>query len=114
MADRDALGEFEHHVLLAVLRLGEGAFTAPVVEELEARTDRGVSPAAVYIALRRLENKDLIRSELRTDDSVGPTRERRFVRVTEEGVDMLRAARADLERLWEGMDPVLEPGRGRG
>jgi DNA-binding PadR family transcriptional regulator len=108
MGDRETLGEFEHHVLLATLRLGEGAFTAPIVEELERNTDRSVAPAAVYIALRRLEKKGLIRSDKRLDRSSGPTRQRRFVTLTPEGVKVLRAARADLERLWSGMDRELE------
>lgn len=107
MGDRDALGEFEHHVLLAAMRLGEEAYTAPIVEELERRTERSVAPAAVHIALRRLEKKGLIRSDKRLDDSVGPTRKRRFVALTDEGLAMLRAARRDLECLWEGMDARL-------
>ncbi len=104
MGDREALGEFEHHVLLASMRLGEGAFTAPIVQELERRTARSVAPAAVYIALRRLEAKGLIRSDKRLDDSVGPVRKRRFVSVTDDGVAILRAVREDLECLWEGLD----------
>lgn len=107
MSDHDALGEFEHHVLLATLRLGEGAFTAPIVEEIEARTGRSVAPAAVYVSLRRLESKGLLASSLRTDDSAGALRERRFVRVTDEGREVLRAARAGFEALWEGLDPLI-------
>ena len=114
MPDHEALGAFEHHVLLAALRLGEGAFTAPIVEEIEERTGRAVAPAAVYIALRRLEKKDLVRSELRTDDSAGAVRERRFIEVTGEGVEVLRAARADFQRLWEGLDPLLGVDRAEG
>lgn len=108
MAQTDALGEFEHYVLLAALRLGDSAFTAPIVEELEARTSRSVAPAAVYIALRRLENKGLIRSSLRTDDSAGVTRERRFVRVTAAGRRTLLRARANFEQLWSGLDVGTE------
>ncbi len=113
MSEHDALGEFEHHVLLATLRLGEGAFTAPIVEEIEERTGRSAAPAAVYIALRRLEKKGLLASSLRTDDSAGTLRERRFVRVTDEGVRVLRAARAGFRALWEGLDPLLGADRGR-
>jgi DNA-binding MarR family transcriptional regulator len=112
VADRDALGEFEHHVLLAALRLGEGAFTAPIVEELEERTGRSVAPASVYVTLRRLEKKGHVTTRIRTDDSAGANRRRRFVRVTDEGVEVLRSAQADLQRLWEGMDPLMAPGGG--
>ncbi len=111
MTNRTTLGEFEHHVLLATLRLEADAFTAPIVEELEARTGRSVAPAAVYIALRRLEKRGLVVSSLRTDDSAGATRERRFVRLTDAGIAALQEARQDFRRLWEGMEPVLERGR---
>lgn len=114
MSNRDALGEFEHHVLLATLRLGKGAFTAPIVEEIESRTGRSVAPAAVYIALRRLEKKGLLASSLRTDDTAGTVRERRFVRVTDEGIRVLRAARAGFEALWDGLDPLQDAGAGAG
>lgn len=107
MTDRTALGEFEHHVLLTVLRLGNDAFTAPIVEELERRTGRSVAPAAVYIALRRLEKRGLVTSSLRTDDMAGATRERRFVAVTESGIALLQEARTDFHRLWDGLDAVL-------
>lgn len=111
---REALGEFEHHVLLVALRLGDGAFTALIVEELEARTGRSVAAAAVYIALRRLEKKGLVTSELRMDDSAGTNRERRFVGVTPAGVQVLAAARDDFQRLWEGMEPALDSSGERG
>ena len=50
-----ALGEFERIVLLAVLQLGNEAYGVPIVEEIEPRTGRTVSRAAVYATLRRLE-----------------------------------------------------------
>lgn len=110
MGRKDTLGEFEHYVLLAAVRLGDDAFTAPIVEELEARTGREVAPAAVYIALRRLEKKGLIRSTLRTDESAGPKRERRFVEVTAAGRKTLLRARANFEQLWAGVDLAKEEG----
>ena len=49
---RDALGEFEHRVLLAILRLEAESYSVPIVLELEEKTGKPVAPAAVYIALR--------------------------------------------------------------
>ena len=108
MTRKSALGEFEHHVLLAALRLGEGAYTAAILRELEARTGRDVASSAVYVALRRLEEHGLVRSSLRTGRVAGERRERRFFAVTRAGVDTVVEARRRLERLWEG----LEVGRG--
>ena len=56
---KQMVGEFEHHVLLALLRQGDEGYSVPIISELEERTGREVAPAAVYIALRRLEAKGL-------------------------------------------------------
>lgn len=108
MGRKEVLGEFEHHVLLAALRLGPDAYTATILSELEERTGREVSAAAIYIALRRLESSGLMSSDLRTDREIGDLRERRFVRVTERGLAMLRESRRRFISLWESLDAVLE------
>ena len=59
---RDGLGELEHQAMLALLHLKDDTYTAPIVEELERRTARRTSVAAVYVVLRRLEEKGLVRS----------------------------------------------------
>lgn len=110
MGGTEIQGEFEHHVLLATLRLGDEAFTAAIVVELEERASREVAPAAVYVALRRLEAKGLVRSRLAKGDGPGQLRERRFFNVTDEGLDALRTSRARLARLSEGLESVLAEG----
>ncbi|MGH7503380.1 MAG: PadR family transcriptional regulator [Longimicrobiales bacterium] len=104
---KDVLGEFEHHVLLAALRLKKGAYTTAIVVELEDRTGREVAPAAVYIALRRLEEHGLVTSQYRVG-AEDDRRERRYFAVTRAGVSMLRESKRRLARLWEGLDPQLE------
>ena len=103
---REMLGEFEHQVLLALLRLGDDAYSAPVVLELEERTGRPVKAAAVYIALRRLEEKGLVRSGMRSPGAEGG-RDRRHFEVTDHGRTRLREAKATYQRLWEGLDGAL-------
>jgi len=51
---RDTLGEFEHMVLLCILRLGGEAYSVPVVLELEVRTGREVAQSSVFIAMKRM------------------------------------------------------------
>ena len=102
---KDVLGEFEHHVLLTAMRLGDNAYSVSIVQEMEARIGREVSAAAVYIALRRLEENGLVRSESRTGE--GDQRSRRFFVVTARGLAMVREARRRLLRLWEGLGPML-------
>jgi DNA-binding PadR family transcriptional regulator len=103
---RDGLGEFEHRVLLAILRLGSESYSVPIVLELEERTRKPVAPAAVYIALRRLEDKGLVSSRMAQGEDSG--RARRYFKVEQEGFDRLQESRRELEALWEGLGPVLE------
>jgi PadR family transcriptional regulator PadR len=54
------VGEFELLVLLALLRLGNGAFGAAIHREIVARTDRDLPASAVYVTLERLEAKRMV------------------------------------------------------
>jgi PadR family transcriptional regulator, regulatory protein PadR len=60
------LGEFEQLVLLALLRLGNGAFGAAIHREIVTRTGRDVPAAAVYVTLDRLEAKKMVVSYVGT------------------------------------------------
>jgi DNA-binding PadR family transcriptional regulator len=103
---RTSLGEFEHQVLLAVLQLGGEAYSVPIVVELEERAGREVSQAAVFIVLRRLEEKGLLRS--RVSGKEGSARPRRYFEITAEGMEEVRASRRALLRLWDGLEAVLD------
>jgi len=104
---RDSLGEFEHQVMLAILQHGGDSYSVPLVLELEERAGREVTQAAVFIALRRLEEKGLLRSRLvPVEDVVG--RPRRYFRITALGMRRLRESRRALLRLWEGVDTALD------
>ncbi len=103
---RHGLGELEHQAMLALLHLDDEAYTAPIVEELETRTGRSTSVAAVYIVLRRLEEKGFVLSEMRDPGAEGG-RDRRYFSVTAEGLDRLREAREAYETLWDGLDSRL-------
>jgi DNA-binding PadR family transcriptional regulator len=105
---REALGEFEHHVLLSLLRLGGTSYSAPIVMELEETTGRAVAPAAVFVALRRLEQRGFLRSSKRDAEPGEGGRGRREFRITPEAVARLRESRQTFERLWGGLDPLAE------
>jgi PadR family transcriptional regulator, regulatory protein PadR len=104
-----ALGEFEHHVLLALVRLGKRGDVAAVVEELETVTGKAVSPAAVFIALRRLEQRGLARSQKREAKPGEGGRGRRAFQITAAGTERIRESRRTLERLWGVLGPSAEP-----
>ena len=104
MPDRASLGEFEQLVLLACMRLGPSAYTVAVVDEIAERAGRPTSHATVYVALRRLEQKGLVTSELGEPTPERGGRPKRFFRVQPEAVGMLEEARDALLRMWDGLE----------
>jgi PadR family transcriptional regulator, regulatory protein PadR len=104
---REALGEFEHMVLLAILHLGDGVYGVPIVDEIQRRTGRTVAPAAVYVTLRRLEQKRLLTSWMSDSTPERGGKSRRCVKITGAGLESLRESRKVLDRMWKGLDPKL-------
>ncbi len=107
MAETPSLGEFEQLVLLGVLHGGDGAYGVPVWREIESRTSRGVSLAAVYTTLDRLEGKGLVRSHVGEPTAARGGRRTRLYRATPAGLKALRASLASLARMTDGLDEVL-------
>jgi DNA-binding PadR family transcriptional regulator len=101
------LGEFEQIVVLAILRLKGEVYGVPIVDEIERRTGRSVARAAVYLTLRRLEEKGLISSWMSEPTAERGGKPRRCVRVGRQGIRQLRESRRTLDRMWQGLDPAL-------
>ena len=108
---REALGEFEQLVLLAILHLPGDVYGVPIVDEIERRTGRTVARAAVYITLRRLEQKRFVASWMSEPVQERGGKSRRLVRVTPAGERMLRESREVLNQMWRGLDPDLRSAR---
>jgi PadR family transcriptional regulator PadR len=104
---RNYLGEFEHLVLLAILRLGNEAYAPGILAELEARTGRPPSAGSMYVTLDRLEDKGLLRSRSGAGTPERGGRPRRYVSLTARGVRELTQARAALLKLWDGLEEQL-------
>jgi len=104
MADRDYLGEFEHIIVLAILRLEERAYGVTVRQEIEARTRREVSVGAVYATLERLEQKGYVRSYLGDPTPERGGRSKRFFRVTAKGTAAVSRTHRALQHMAEGLD----------
>lgn len=103
----EVLGGFEHQVLLAVLRLGRDASTVPIVLELEGRTGRSVAPSKVYVSLRRLEARGLVRSRFVAPPADEGGRDRRVFTLERAGLVLLRDSKRVFSNLWEGL-PALD------
>ena len=100
------LGEFEQLVLLAIVHLRGEAYGTPIVEEIERRTGRSVARAAVYVTLRRLEEKGFVSSWMSDPTPERGGKGRRCVKLEAEGARALGEARHVAERMWQGLDPA--------
>ena len=111
MADPTPLGELEHLILLAVLRLRDEAYGLSVARELQSQARRPLSRGALYTSLERLELKGLLRWRLETG---GPERQglpKRVYSLTPRGIAAVRASHQLLRRMWRGLDDILKEPR---
>src|SRR5258707_2549346 len=76
------LGEFEFVVLLAVLGLKAEAYPLSIRDAIEAKTNRVVSRASVFITLERLEDKGYLSSRYGDPTPARGVRGNRFVSPT--------------------------------
>jgi DNA-binding PadR family transcriptional regulator len=107
------VGSFEQLVLLAILRLGEGAYGVPVQEEIERATGRDVAPGALYRALDRLEERGLVASGIGEPTPERGGRRRRTLAVTPEGARELADTLAAVRGLADGLDARIRSLAGR-
>jgi DNA-binding PadR family transcriptional regulator len=103
MAKGEFLGEFEHIVLLSVLRLGDGVHGALIRSEIEDATGRSPAIGAVHATLERLERKGFVTSWLGAPTAERGGKAKRQFKIEGAGVDALKHARAVLDRLHEGV-----------
>src|SRR5271168_4172124 len=106
MADRDYLGEFEHLVVLALIRLEDRAYGVTVRQEIEHRTHREISIGAVYATLDRLETKGYAKSHFGDPTPERGGRSKRFFRVTAKGLGAVSRTQKALQSMTEGLDLV--------
>ena len=106
MFGREYLGEFEHIVLLALLRLEDEAYGVTVRQEIQSRIRREVSIGAVYATLNRLESKEYVTSFQGEPTAERGGRSKRFFRVTAKGKAAISRTQRALRRMTEGLDMV--------
>ena len=102
------LGEFEHLLLLTVLRLGADAYGLDIANELARVAGRRISRGALYSSLDRLEQKGLLRWKTAEGSLLRDGLPRRLYTVTASGVAALRESRELLRRMWRGIGPLLK------
>src|SRR3984893_18596803 len=103
MSVRDYLGEFEHIIVLALLRLEDRAYGVTVRQGIEFRTKREGSIGAVYATLDRLESKGYVKSRRGDPTPERGGRSKRFFRVTAKGVTAVNRSQRALHKMADGL-----------
>ena len=102
------LADFEQLVILALFRLGPGAYGATVRREIEARTGRDLAISAVYVTLTRLEDKGLVRSHVGEPTPQRGGRRRKYYMLLPTGRRALAQAYQNFRVMVEGLEGRLE------
>lgn len=111
MAKGDSLGEFEHLVLLAVLRLGAEAYGMRVRREIAERTHRDVTIGAVYATLERMQAKGLVASQVGEPTAERGGRAKRTFHLTGAGNEAVNRMQQGLTSMLDGIAfPLPEDG----
>ncbi|MEP0987432.1 PadR family transcriptional regulator [Ekhidna sp.] len=100
------LGEFEEIVLLTVAILHEDAYGVSIKEDIETRLSRNVSVSALQTALRRMEKKGYLKSELGEATAIRGGKRKRFFKVTKTGKAALDYAKETRAKLWSAIPDV--------
>jgi DNA-binding PadR family transcriptional regulator len=108
MSRKAEIGEFEHLVMLATLRLGEEAYAPAIAQRLEQRAGREMSRGTLYAALERLETKGFLEWRIAASTSKRSGSRRRRFKVTAAGITALSEARGVLLSMWDGVEHLLE------
>jgi len=110
VAKGEALGEFEHLILLAVARLGRQAYGMQVRREIAERTGRDPSIGAVYATLERLAGKGLVTSSISEPTPERGGRAKRSFELTGQGMEALDRTRRELDSMLEGLELPIRGG----
>jgi DNA-binding PadR family transcriptional regulator len=102
------LGEFEHLVLLALLRLGNGTYGAAIRREIMERTQRDVPTGSVYVTLGRLERKGMVVSYIGLPMRERGGRRRKQYLMHDPGEQALGRVHRELKAMWQGVESQLE------
>jgi PadR family transcriptional regulator, regulatory protein PadR len=102
------LGELEQIVLLAVMRVGQGAYGVPIHAEIARLSRRDLTIGTIYKTLARLEEKGFAQSTEGPPTSLRGGRRTRVFVITPAGRRTLKATLAAIRRMAEGLDVGLE------
>jgi PadR family transcriptional regulator PadR len=110
MSERRLLGEVEQLVLLAILRLDDGAYAVPIRNAINKHAGVELSRGTIYVTLDRLERKGYIRTWFADPTPEPGGKSKRCVAIEREGLKALRAEQRMIDRHSAGT--ALAPPKG--
>lgn len=102
------VGEFEQLVLLALVRLGNGAYGAAILREIRERTGREIAAGALYMTLGRLVDKKMICSYVGDPSPQRGGRRRKHYLIDTLGQKALGRAYRVFKTMSQGIERELE------
>jgi DNA-binding PadR family transcriptional regulator len=103
----EQLGRLEQLVLFAVLRLDDDAYGVTIRREVEERTGRRLTAAAIYTTLRRLEARELLTSRIGEPTAERGGRRKKFYRLERDGLTALQQSWREVREMGAGLSAKL-------
>jgi PadR family transcriptional regulator, regulatory protein PadR len=100
------IGEFEQHVLAALLRLRGNAYGVTIRREIIDRTGRDVAVGAIYATLDRLEGKGFVSSRLGEATPERGGRPKRYFEIEAPGARALEESWRMSDQMRDGLVPA--------
>ena len=100
------LGEFEELVLLVVVVLQEEAYGVEIKRELEKRLSETLSVGSIQSALKRMEDKGFLRSELGEATQKRGGKRKRIYAATPYALKVLSELKDIRAGLWENIPAI--------
>ena len=107
------LGEFEYLLIAAAVRIGDEAYGAAILQEIERSSNRECSIGALYTTLDRLEAKGMIKTWTGKPTQERGGRSKRMVRVTAKGVAAATAFYETVQQVSRGTSWEVAQARAR-
>jgi len=97
------VGEIEHLVLVAILRLEKNAYAVRIGKEIRSRGGIDLSRGTLYITLSRLERKGFLQSWFADPTPERGGKSKRYFKLRAPALRALRQTRRVYQDMWRGV-----------
>ena len=102
----ELLTRLEEAILIAVLKLGDGAYGVPINREVSQLIKKSYTMGGLYFALDQLARKEYLVKRTADPKPQRGGRSRSYYRLTPEGREALEAVRLHQIKLWRAIPPT--------